>query len=160
VSESKCNAASKPPVRIPCELYTDNLVVSFDEENLWDVGGMMDNVVFYDQFDWYLWNGYPPNLNPTGISFQGAISKGPGQDTSGAGRYLLFHTFPPVQPGDQAWYESPVIETKQATPCSVSFSWWVAGGDASISVELASCSNCKQRKVLWTGRKKLTIMAV
>jgi len=143
----------KPAIFQSCELSAGNLQITFDDANWGDVGGVMDNVAFYDHYDWLIWSGYPFAGASDGNSFSGSLSTGPGKDSSssGTGRYLMFYNIFPTKPGDQAWYESPVLGTTNAASCQVSFSWFIAGGNNKLQVHLSWCGDCKQDKVLWTG---------
>jgi len=148
--ESSCSQP-KPPVFTPCELTSGALSVTFDEENWGNVGGMMENVAYYDQFDWLVWRDYPPKISADGQLSDGIISLGPGVDASqnGTGRYLLFMSVYPARSGDQAWYESPVVGTNNSDSCWIQFSWFLTDKTGSLQLQAVSCLLCNSKRVLW-----------
>jgi len=157
-SEDSCNANTKPPMRQSCELSPGNLNVTFDEENWWEAGGMMQNVAMYDQFDWYIWSSNPAELHSSGERFTGELKNGPGGDASdsGEGRYLWFSSWTPLDKGDQAWFESPVVATTNKEKCEVSFHHFIAGKSGKLQIELVSCDDCLDRQVVWSTTKRGT----
>mmetsp|Transcript_12856 Transcript_12856/g.16892 ORF Transcript_12856/g.16892 Transcript_12856/m.16892 type:complete len:769 (+) Transcript_12856:220-2526(+) len=151
LNDTICDLTMRPASRRSCELGPGITNVTFEENQWGDVGVPMQNVPLYDQFDWYLWSGYPAKLKNDGNAIDGSKEEGPGTDADGEvnGRYLWFSSQAPSRWNDEAWYESPIVATRNTELCEVIFSYFMTGKAGSLKLVAVPCSDCTTVKQIW-----------
>mmetsp|Transcript_19225 Transcript_19225/g.25325 ORF Transcript_19225/g.25325 Transcript_19225/m.25325 type:complete len:809 (-) Transcript_19225:230-2656(-) len=151
VDDSLCDASTKPATRKLCELGPGITNITFEEANDWDKGVPMQNVPYYDQFDWYLWQGYPADLTTNAKTIVGDLKFGPGVDADGNedGHYLWFTSQNPSKLADEAWWESPIVATTNSEKCEVTFSYFIGGKRGRLQMYAVPCTDCTSAKEIW-----------
>jgi len=153
VNETLCDPTTRPDSRMSCELGPGATTVTFEGNNSANVSSPMQNVPLYDQFDWYLWEGYTANLIYSGNTIDGENQDGPGTDADGHenGHYLWFTCQDPATSYDEAWYESPIVATTNEDLCTVTFSYFITGKSGKLQVFIVPCSDCSMDEEIWSS---------